>query len=141
MKKLLFVLMIVMTMTAGVCFASDGSDLDKEQRAAQPLISVFENKSPAYTVVTKDFADSLKTSMNETAYANLQKEVQDKMGTLQEVKFYTYQRFDQGDRLTYIASFDKTSTATIVLLFDNQQKLVNFVIAPLQQQGQIENNE
>lgn len=120
-------------MMAGVCSASDGSDLDREQRAAQPLISVFENKSPAYAAVTKDFADSLKTSMNEEAYANLQKDVQEKMGTLQEVKFYTYQRFDQGDRLMYIASFDKTPTAAIVLLFDKQQKMVNFAVSPLQQ--------
>lgn len=134
MKRLLFVLTIVMSMMMSVCFASDGSDLDKEQDAAQGLISVFENKNiPSYAVATKDFADSLKASMDETAYANLPKEVQEKMGNLQDIRFYNYQRYDQGDRLTYIASFDKNPTAVIVFLFDKQQKMVNFVVSPLQQ--------
>ena len=125
-----------------ICFASDGSDLDKEQSAAQGLISVFENKNmPAYTVITKDFADSLKESMNEEAYINLQKEVQEKMGTLQDIRFYTYQRYDQDDRLTYIASFDKVPMAVAIFIFDKEQKMVNFAVSPLQQQEQTENNE
>lgn len=137
MKKILLILMILTTMMMSVCFASDGNDLDREQQAVQGLMNVFENKNvPTYTVITRDFAPSLKENMNETAYENLQKEIQDKLGTMQEVKFYTYQRFDQGDRLTYIASFAKEPMVAIVFLFDKDKKMINFAVSPLQQQEQ-----
>lgn len=134
MKKILLVVAMVMAMM-NVCFASDSDDFDEELKAAQPLISVIENKDvPAYTTATKGFSDDLKGKMDEAAYGKLPNEIQNKMGNLKEIKFYTFQRFDQGDRITYIASFDKEPTVAVVFLFDKQQKMTNFMIAPLQQQ-------
>ena len=56
------------------------------------------------------------------------------MGTLKEAKFYSYQRFDQGDRVTYLASFDKENIVAIVFSFDKDKKLTNFVLSPMQAQ-------
>ena len=137
MKKLLFVLAMVMTMAvSGLCFAADGNDLNAEQKTAQSFISVFEGqKVPSYEDFTKDFSDSLKNTVTEQAYSKLQRDVKVQMGTLTEAKFYSYQRFDQGDRVTYIASFDNANLVAIVFSFDKDLKLVNFALTPMQQQN------
>lgn len=136
MKKILFILAMVMTMAvSGLCFAADGNDLNAEQKTAENFISVFEGtKIPAYAAFTKDFSDGLKAAVDEQAYSKLQNEVKNNMGTLKEAKFYSYQRFDQGDRVTYLASFDKENIVAIVFSFDKDKKLTNFVLSPMQAQ-------
>ena len=63
----------------------------------------------------------------------MQKQVKQKMGTMKEAKFFAYQRFDQADRLTYIASFSKEKMVSIVFVFDKQSKLLDFAFTPVQQ--------
>lgn len=136
MKKILFILAMVMTMAGStLCFAADGGDLNTEQKTAENFISVFEGKgAPAYAVFTKDFSADLKATVNEQMYSKLQNEVKNQMGTLKEAKFYSYQRFDQGDRVTYLASFDKENIVAIVFSFDKDKKMTNFAISPMQAQ-------
>lgn len=137
MKKLLFVLAMVMTMAvSSLCFAADGGDLNTEQKTAQTFISVFEGqKVPSYEDFTKGFSDELKTAVTEQAYSKMQRDVKVQMGTMKDAKFYSFQRFDQEDRVTYIASFDNSNLVAIVLSFDKNQKMTNFVLTPMQQQN------
>ena len=42
MKKIVFTLTLIMMMAfSGLCFASDGSDLNKEQKIAETFMGVF----------------------------------------------------------------------------------------------------
>lgn len=134
MKKILFILTLIMTMTfSGLCFASDGNDLNKEQKVAETFMEVFtKDKAPEYVVVSKDFADSLKTNVNEKAYKDLSKQIKEQYGNVKEVKFYNFQRFDQGDRVTYIANFDKEQIVAIIFTFDKNKKMTNYIFAPVQ---------
>lgn len=134
MKKILFILTLIMTMTfSGLCFASDGSDLNKEQKVIETFMEVFtKDKAPEYVVVSKDFADSLKTNVNEKAYKDLSKQIKEQYGNVKEVKFYNFQRFDQGDRVTYIANFDKEQIVAIIFTFDKNKKMTNYIFAPVQ---------
>ena len=43
-----------------------------------------------------------------------------------------FQRFDQGDRVTYVAAFDKEQAVAIMLAFDKDKKLTDYVFTPLQ---------
>ena len=138
MKKILFTVTLVMMMAfSGLCFAFDGNDLNKEQKTAETFIEAFQNDSaPEYAVVSKGFSDTLKSEINERAYKKLQTEVKTKFGTIKDVKFYTYQRFDQGDKVTYIASFDKEQLVAMIFEFNKDNKLTGYTLSPLQ----IENN-
>lgn len=134
MKKILFTVTLIMMMAfSGLCFAADGNDLNKEQKVAESFIEVFQkDTAPEYVVISKNFSDELKTKVNERAYKKLQTEVKDKFGTIKDVKFYTYQRFDQSDRVTYVASFDKETLVAIIFEFNKDGKLTGYTLSPLQ---------
>ena len=59
MKKIVFTLTLIMMMAfSGLCFASDGSDLNKEQKIAETFMGVFtKEQAPEYAVVSKDFSE------------------------------------------------------------------------------------
>ena len=129
MKKVIFTVTLIMMMAfSGLCFAADGNDLNKET-----FMEVFtKDQIPAYDVVSKDFSDTLKTNVNEKAYKDLSKQIKEQYGNVKEVKFYNFQRFDQGDRVTYVAAFDKEQAVAIMLAFDKDKKLTDYVFTPLQ---------
>lgn len=62
----------------------------------------------------------------------LTKQIKEQYGNVKEVKFYNFQRFDQGDRVTYVAAFDKEQAVAIMLAFDKDKKLTDYVFTPLQ---------
>lgn len=134
MKKVLFTVTLIMMMAfSGLCFAADGNDLNKEQKIAEIFIEAFQkNPAPEYAVVSKDFSDTLKSEINERAYKKLQTEVKTKFGTMKDIKFYTYQRFDQSDRITYVASFDKEPLVAMIFEFNKDKKLTGYTLSPLQ---------
>ena len=105
----------------------------KEQKVAETFMEVFtKDQIPAYDVVSKDFSDTLKTNVNEKACKDLSKQIKEQYGNVKEVKFYNFQRFDQGDRVTYVAAFDKEQAVAIMLAFDKDKKLTDYVFTPLQ---------
>lgn len=136
MKKILFTLTLIMMMAfSGLCFASDGSDLNKEQKIAENFMGVFtKEQAPEYAIVSKDFSDNLKKSVSERTYKKLPAEIKEKFGNVKNVDFRTFEKLGQEDRVTYIASFDKQPVAAIVFIFDQDQKLVNYIFAPIEQQ-------
>ena len=63
----------------------------------------------------------------------MQKQVRVKFGNLKEAKFFAFQRFDQIDRVIYVASFSKEKVVNMVFAFDKDNKLVDFAFSPVQQ--------
>ncbi|MDO4921149.1 MAG: DUF3887 domain-containing protein [Phascolarctobacterium sp.] len=135
MKKYLLILTAIFTMAfSGWASAADGGDLNKQQAAAQVFINAFGASASAYTDVTRGFGDELKSKVNADVYAQLQQQVDERFGTLQESKFYSFQRFDNMDQVTYIASFSKEKLVSIVMAFDKKNKLTDFALTPIHQQ-------
>lgn len=135
MKKYLLILTAIFTMAfSGLATAADGGDLNKQQAAVQAFINAFGASAPAYTDVARGFGDELKSKVNADVYAQLQKQVYERFGALQESKFYSFQRFDNMDQVTYIASFSKEKLVSIVLAFDKKNKLTDFALTPIEQQ-------
>ena len=88
---------------------------------------------PLFAQVSAGFNANLKKAVDEKAFTELQKQVKQKFGTMKEAKFFTYQRFDQADRVTYIGSFTKEKIVSMIFAFDKQNKLVDFALTPVQQ--------
>ena len=108
MKKLILTLTAIFTLAiAAIGFAADGGDLNKEQRAAENFVAAFTLEAPAYNQFSNGFDDTLKAKVTEQAYDVLKKQVQERFGRLKESKFYSFQRYDNVDYVTYIGSFSK----------------------------------
>lgn len=134
MKKLVIALAAIFTMAfAGICMAADGTDLNKQQKTAETFVKVFSQTVPSYKDFTKGFDTQFKEKFDEKTYVTLQKQVKDKFGRMKEVKFYSFQRFDNMDQVTYIASFSKEKLVSVNFVFNKENKMVNFVLTPVQQ--------
>lgn len=118
---------------AGICMAADGADLNKQQAAAETFIKAFSQTVPSYNDFTKGFDAQLKNKSNENTYTALQNQVKDKFGRMKEAKFYSFQRFDQIDRVTYIAAFSKEKLVSINLAFNKDNKIIDFALSPVEQ--------
>lgn len=134
MKKLVMILTAVFTIAfAGICMAADGADLNKQQAAAETFIKAFSQTVPSYNDFTKGFDAQLKDKFNENTYTALQEQVKDKFGRMKEAKFYSFQRFDQMDNVTYIAAFSKEKIVSINFAFNKDNKMIDFAISPVEQ--------
>ena len=136
MKKLLIMMMVsCLMMLCSVGFAADDHKaLGKQQQVAERIMDAFDGEPvPLYAQVSAGFSANMKKAVTEEAFAELQKQVKQKFGTLKEAKFFTFQRFDQADRVTYIASFTKEKIVSMIFAFDKQNKLVDFAFTPVQQ--------
>ena len=122
-------------MLCSVSFAADDHKaLGKQQQVAERIMDAFDGESvPLYAQVSAGFSANMKKAVTEEAFAELQKQVKQKFGTMKEAKFFTFQRFDQADRVTYIASFTKEKIVSMIFAFDKQNKLVDFAFTPVQQ--------
>ena len=136
MKKLLIMMMVsCLMMLCSVGFAADDHKaLGKQQQVAERIMDAFDGEPvPLYAQVSSGFSANMKKAVTEEAFAELQKQVKQKFGTMKEAKFFTFQRFDQADRVTYIASFTKEKIVSMIFAFDKQNKLVDFAFTPVQQ--------
>lgn len=137
MKKIILALTVVMMMAfSGICMAADGGDLNKEQKVADTFIDAISTDKVAYDKVAVGLNDGLKAKMNEKAFTTLKNNVKTKYGDLKEEKFYSFERYDQQDRVTYITSFSNEKVVALVFVFDKDAKLAEVGFMPMQTQQQ-----
>ncbi len=132
MKKLVLVLSMLMAFAfSSIGFAADGGDLNKEQRVAEKLLTTLSSDTATtYAALAPSFSDSLAKSLPEAKYGKIQKQSTDQLGSLKENKFVSFERFDQADRVTYIAAFSKEKVVIAQFVFSKDGKLENFALSP-----------
>lgn len=134
MKKIILILTAIFTMAfSGLCLAADGGDLNKQQNTAETFVKAFTEVVPSYNEFIKGFDAQLKSKFDEKTYTALKEQVKDKFGRMKDIKFYSFQRFDNMDQVTYIASFSKEKLVSVNFVFNKENKMVNFVLTPVQQ--------
>lgn len=108
MKKLVLVLTMLLAFAcSSLAFAADG------YAALAPTLSADLNKA-----------------LGEKNFAAIQSQVKKQFGSLKETKFHSFERFDQGDRVTYIAAFSKENVVIMTFMFGKDAKLQNFSFSP-----------
>lgn len=137
MKKLILILTVVFTLAVSALgFAADGGDLNKEQKAAENFVAAFIMEAPDYRTFSNGFDDTLKAKVTEQAYTVLQQQVQERFGRLKESKFYSFQRYDNVDYVTYVGSFSKEKLVNITFAFNKENKMVDFALSPIEQNAE-----
>lgn len=134
MKKIIAAITLIVTMAfSAAAFAADGGALNRQQNTAEKFINAFSEVPSVYTEVTDGFDASLKEKVTGQSYGVLQKAVSERFGTLRESKFYSFQRYDDVDHITYIASFSKEKLVSVTLVFNKKNKMVDFALTPVNQ--------
>lgn len=141
MKKLVMLVTVVLTMAmAAVCFAAgDGNDLNKQQKIVDKFVAALNVPDDSgYVGAAAGFSPELKQKLDEKAFAALQKQVKDTLGTMKDMKFVAYERLGQADRLTYLGSYSKQQMVRVIYGFNKESKLTEFIFAPMEVQKQAE---
>ena len=109
MKKLVLVLTMLLAFAcSSLAFAADGGDLNKEQKTAEKMMTSLDVDAAAgYAALAPTLSADLNKALGEKNFAAIQSQVKKQFGSLKETKFHSFERFDQGDRVTYIAAFSK----------------------------------
>ncbi|WP_304153259.1 DUF3887 domain-containing protein [Megamonas hypermegale] len=137
MKKLILVLTAVMMMAfSGICMASDSGDLDKEQKIADTFIQAVTTDKVTYDNMTADLSNGLKEKMDVKAFDKLKNDVKMEFGDLKEVKFYSFERYGQNDRVSYVATFSKEPYVAMIFGFDASGKMTEVGILKMQQKNE-----
>ena len=134
MKKAVMLVTLVVTMAlSAMCFAAgDGSVLNKQQRVVDKFVAaVNAADSSGFAQMSADLAPDLQSKITDADFA-MQKQLKEKFGTQKELTFAAYERFDQGDRLTYLASYSKQKLVRAVYVFDKAGKMTEFVFVPVE---------
>lgn len=135
MKKIIALLTLVMTLTfAGVCLAGENSSaLSKMERGVERLVdSLNSANNVPYAEIAKSFAPTLQERVPAAGLTALQKQVAEKFGRLQEMKMVSFERFDEGDRVVYLAGFSRETVVRLVFVFDKGGKMTDFAFTPVQ---------
>lgn len=135
MKKLALLLTIILTFALScVCFAADGSDLNKEQRAAEKIVTALNGDAATeYTAIASGLTPELDQKLGVKGYTAIQKQVKEQLGSLKSNTFYRFERFDNLDRVTYVAEFSKEKVVALVFEFNKNAKMINFSFIPQKQ--------
>ena len=140
MKKLLllFTALCLFCFSSVALAATNGQVLTKEEAVASQVMSAL-TKTTSYEVVSQDFTPALQQALDKAKLNEMKKEVKTKFGKMQDMKLIRLEKFDQGDRVTYLASFAKEQFVQIEFLFDvttDAPKVMSFSLKPLQIQQQ-----
>ncbi|WP_302486612.1 DUF3887 domain-containing protein [uncultured Megamonas sp.] len=142
MKKVVLIFAAVMMMAfSSVCMAADGGDLNKDQKVAETFISGITTNNVTYDKFVANFDEGLKAKINNKAYEALKNDVKTKFGDLKETKFYSFERYDNQDKVTYITSFSNEKIVAVVFIFDKNNKVVEFALLPMQENQTTTNEE
>lgn len=134
MKKFIALVTLVMIVAfAGVCMAGEnGVALNRTERVVDKLVNSFDaGKNITYAELAKGFSSELQQKVQETGFAELQKQVAEKFGRLQDIKMVSFERFDQGDRTVYLAGFSKEKIVRMIFAFDKDGKMTDFILTPV----------
>lgn len=76
----------------------------------------------------------LQNKITPESFAELQKQLKERFGTQKAIHFMAYERFDQGDRLTYLVNYSRQQVVRAIYGFDKNGKMNEFVFVPLEVQ-------
>lgn len=137
MKKIVLLLSLVFALSfSAVCAAaSNASILGNEEKAVDKFLAVLYKNNGTYEEFAPNLTPNLQKKIDDAALQQLRGQVTDKFGTLKEKKLVTLEKFDQGDRVTYLAGFSKTQVVKMVFAFDVKGEnplITDFVFAPVE---------
>lgn len=141
MKKIMMPLLAALTISAS-CFASGGTQiLAAEEKLADDVVAALTGNSVTYETISRNFSAQLKQNLSAAKFAEMKKQVKDKIGNIKNVNFVTFTRqyslkdgYNNIDDLVYFGSAGKDTYARFVIHFvveNGSRKVGAFDISPI----------
>ena len=119
MKKILVLVTVLVMGLANLCFASNGSMLDSEEKAATQMLSAIAGKTE-YTAVRPDFSAGLAKNLTSAKFAEMKKAINEKIGNISDAKLLVLQKFENADSLIFIGKGSKSPNVEIRFVFETK---------------------
>lgn len=129
MKKIfaVFTVLLLSLCLCGIGLASDGADLNKQQQAVVKVLATFNGQNGLeFANISPLLSGRLKTELDERTFVSVKNNLRRSYGEMRENKFLAFQRYADGDRLTYLANYSKDKDLLFVFVFDKQNDLGAF---------------
>ena len=124
---------MVMAMSSVCMAANDGTDLNRQQKVVDRFMEVLGAvDNSGYVQLKNDFVPDLQQQITAGKFEEMRQQMRNNFGIVQEVRFVAYERFDQGDRLTYLANYSRQQIVRLVYNFDIAGKITEFLFVPLE---------
>ena len=143
MKKLLVFMLTAMMLTlTAVCFASDGKDIDDQQKVVDIFLS-----GKSYSSVKPFMAPEMQKSFNEKQYTEMMAAMKSDLGNLQDKDMVVFQKINGGDILRYLAKYEKGQVMDVIAVFKKDGAkflLIDMAVVPpeaVNSKGKAENNQ
>ena len=104
----------------------------QQGKAAAWIDTMLVKNNPAGTL--KLMGAEAQKEIDVKKITEISQEMAKNMGKYKASRFVGWTRFDQGDQMMFLMSFDKEPVVRCVFLFDNKGNLQNFALTPLKQE-------
>lgn len=137
MMKRLFLLAATICL---LCFgstafaATNGQILTKEEAIASQVMTALTGVM-SYDRISPNFTPELQQALTKDKLNEMKKEVRTKFGKMQGMQLISLQKFDQGDRVIYLANFAKQNLVRVEVFFDvsaEEPKVKSFSLTPIE---------
>jgi len=134
MKKFMLVLILSFIVCEGVMAADNGEILTKEESHVQTFMAALHT-TEGYEAAKESMSDTLTAAISAQKFISLQKQIQTTFGMQREMKLALVEKFDQGDRLTYVAVYGNNQLVRIVVTFglNGKQGIQRISFTPIRQ--------
>ena len=144
MKKILMMMLLLLTISAS-CFAAGAAGrFNMEEKAADALVAALTGGEATYAQVSKNFSKALKEKLTAENFANVQNGIKKQIGTIKNAnlvilnKQYDLQKGYSGvDELVYFGTVAKDKFARIYISFieeNGSPKVTAFQVSPIEPQ-------
>ncbi len=117
MKKILVLVTVLIMGLANLCFASNGTLLDNEEKTATQVLSAIAGKAE-YTEIRPGFSAGLAKNLTSAKFVEMKKAIGDKIGSISNAKLLVLQKFDNADSLIFIGKGSKSPNVEIRFVFE-----------------------
>ena len=133
MKKLIIAVLLAVFASGTVLAADNGALLTKEEGQFHTFITALISNS-GYDAAKDVMSQNLTSRINAKTYSTLQQQIKAKFGTPKNIKLASLEKFDQGDRLVYFATYGNNQLVRIIVVFGpaNTNGLQNISFTPVQ---------
>jgi len=104
----------------------------QQSKAAAWVDTMLVKNDPAGTL--KLMGPEAQKEIDVKKITEISQEMAKNMGKYKASRFVGWTRFDQGDQMMFLMSFDKEPVVRCIFLFDEKGNLQNFALSPLKQE-------
>lgn len=132
MKRFLAVLCaLFVLMCCSICSASDGSELNRDQKVASKILKIFAGMpATSYDNIVPYLNPKFSEKFTAEKYAALPEDIASNFGKLIRNRFVAFRRLKNSDRLVYRAYFTKAKHVSISFSFNKAGKMTEFTVNP-----------